>query len=103
MLITPTAPNGLKALVPQEQPPDQKPPPRSQDIVITVHRDRTIQLNQEAVELASLEDRLKFLFKNAANHVVFVRGDKDLDFGQIAEVIDIARGAGLERVALMPQ
>jgi biopolymer transport protein ExbD len=34
---------------------------------------------------------------------VFVRGEKDLKFGQIAGVIDIAKGAGVERVGLMTQ
>jgi len=43
------------------------------------------------------------IFKNAANHVIFVRGEKDLDFRQVAEVIDIAKGAGMDRVALMTQ
>jgi len=46
---------------------------------------------------------LQVVFKNAANHVIFIRGDKELDFQQIAEVIDIAKGAGLDRVALMTQ
>ena len=41
---------------------------------------------------------MKVLFKNAAHHVIFLRGDKDLDFRQIAEVIDIARGAGDSRL-----
>jgi biopolymer transport protein ExbD len=62
--------------------------------VITVHTDRTIQINQEErIEVANLEERLKLLFKNAPHHVVFVRGGKDLDFGQVAEVIDHRQGA----------
>ncbi len=100
MVIMPQLSNGLKAVVPQ--PGDQKAPaaPRD-DIVITVLRDHTVRLNQELVALGDLEGRLHGLFKNAVHHVIFVRGGKDLDFQQIAEVIDIAKGAGLERVALM--
>ena len=49
--------------------------------------------------MANLPERLARLFRTEA--VVFVRGDKSLDFGQVAEVIDIARGAGLTRIALM--
>ena len=43
------------------------------------------------------------VFKNVPNHVIFVRAEKDLDFQYVAEVIDLAKGAGLERVALMPR
>lgn len=102
MVIMPQLSNGLKAVVPQ--PGDQKAPPAPRDdIVITVLRDHTVRLNQEPVALSDLESRLHELFKNAVHHVIFVRGGKDLDFQQIAEVIDIAKGAGLERVAMMTE
>jgi biopolymer transport protein TolR len=103
LVITPTTPTGLKTAVPQPAPADRTPQPVSRDIVISVRDDGSIRLNQELVKLASLHSRLAGLFKNGANHVVFVRGDKNLDFRQIAEVIDIARGAGLDRIALMTQ
>jgi biopolymer transport protein TolR len=100
MVITPSMSHGLDALVPQ--PPDQRAPPSLRDdVVITVRGNGTVQLNQETIAVADLEERLKDVFKYTANHVVFVRAVKDLDFGQIAEVIDIAKGAGLDRVALM--
>jgi len=101
MVITPSLSTGMQALVPQ--PPDQEKPAPRDDIVITVLRDRTVRVNQEPVALADLDEKLRVLFKNATNHVIFVRGQKDLDFRQVVEVIDIAKGAGLDRVALMTQ
>ncbi len=101
LIIQPPRSHGLKA----EAPPADKnaaAAPRD-DIVITVLHDHTVRLNQEAVELGDLEGRLHELFKNAVHHVIFVRGGKDLDFEEVAHVIDIARGAGLEKVALMPE
>jgi len=73
------------------------------DVVVTVFGNRTVRLNRESVALEDLDSRLKDVFKNAPNHVIFVRAEKDLDFQYIAEVIDIAKGAGLEGVALMPR
>jgi biopolymer transport protein TolR len=101
MVITPSLSTGLSALVPQA--PDQRPSLPSADIVISVLGDGTILLNRESVTIANLGERLAAVFKNAPNHVVFLRGDKELDFHQIAEVIDIAKGAGLDRIALMTQ
>jgi len=101
LLITPKLSRGLDALVPQ--PADEKQSSPRQDVVITVLRDGNVRLNQEPLALSDLDERLKVIFKNAANHVIFVRGEKDLDFRQVAEVIDIARGAGMDRVALMTQ
>ena len=105
MMILPKLPKGLKAQVPQ--PPDQSQPVREQTPdqgVVTVFADQTVQLNQEApVALYVLDARLRDLFKNATHHVIFVRGAKTLDFQNVAQVIDIAKGAGLERVALITE
>lgn len=101
MVIAPSLSHGLDALVPQ--PPDQKSPSPGAVIVLTVLENSTVRLNQETVRLEDLQERLKDLFKTSANHLIFVRADKGLDFDRVAEVIDIARGAGLDRVALMTQ
>jgi biopolymer transport protein TolR len=100
MVITPLAPVGLKTMLP-EPPPTRQEPPRPQDIVITVQKDGTVLLNMERVEHAALSDRLLQIFRARGDEVIFLRGDGSLDFGKIAEVVDIARGAGLYRVALM--
>jgi biopolymer transport protein ExbD len=100
LVVTPLKPLGLNALVPQPSPPE---PAVSQDVVITVGRDGNIRLNQEPVTLPGLRDRLVGIFGSSPSRVLFVRGERDLDFRQIVEVLDIAHGAGLYRVALMTQ
>jgi biopolymer transport protein ExbD len=100
LLVQPQLPHGLKTSVPESS--DHKPSTPQDDIVLTVLGNRTVRLNQESVALEDLDARLKDVFKNAPDHIIFVRADKDMKFQQVAEVIDIAKGAGLERVALMP-
>ena len=100
LLVQPQLSHGLKTSAPE--PSDHKASTPQDDIVVTVLGNRIVRLNQESVELEDLDGRLKDVFKNAPNHVIFVRADKDMKFQQVAEVIDIAKGAGLERVALMP-
>jgi biopolymer transport protein ExbD len=101
MVITPSLSNGLDALVPQ--PANQQASSSSDAIVLTVRGNGTVSFNQDVLDRNALKQRLTAVFKTAGNHVIFVRADKDLDFAQVAEVIDIAKGAGLDRVALMTQ
>jgi biopolymer transport protein TolR len=101
LVVLPTLSTGLQARIPRNS--DQNSDTPIDDIVISVLGDGTVRLNQETVAIPDLEERLKTVFKNAANHVIFVRGGKDLEFHYVAEVIDIAKGAGLDRVALMTQ
>ncbi len=103
MVITPLTPYGLDVLAPQPPPPNQPPPDPSQDrtVVIQIDKDKNLKLNQDPIQWDQLQERLEFVFKTRAERVVFVRGDKELAFETVAKAIDIAKGAGLEKIGLM--
>ncbi|MBI3680558.1 MAG: biopolymer transporter ExbD [Acidobacteria bacterium] len=103
MVITPLTPKGLEALVPQPPPKDAPPPPPGTDrtVVIIINKDRSIMLNNEPTNESRLGARLEEVFKTRAERVVFVKGDPDLEFSDVARAIDIAKGAGIDRVGLM--
>jgi biopolymer transport protein TolR len=103
MVITPLTPKGLEALVPQPPPPNAPPPPPGQDrtVVIVINKDRTMMLNAEPITESNLGSRLEAVFATRAERVVFVKGDPDLEFQSVARAIDIAKGAGIDKVGLM--
>lgn len=103
MVITPLTPKGLDTLVPQPPPPNMPPPPPDQDpnVVIEIAADKTMKINGEPIEEKNLGTRLEEIFKTRASKVVFVKGDKDLEYRYIAQAIDAAKGAGLEKIGLM--
>jgi biopolymer transport protein TolR len=101
MVITPLAPTGLHTLVPQAPTGTATPAPETQTVVVSVRGGDSVLLNQETVLLSDLPARLALVFRFAGNHVLFVRGDRNLEYRQVADVIDIAKGVGIDRVALM--
>jgi len=103
MVITPLTPHGLDALVPQPPPPNAPPPPPDQDrtVVISIDKDRKMMINTEQTDPQRLGQRLMDVFKTRAEKVVFVKGDPSLDFRDVAQAIDIAKGAGIDKVGLM--
>ena len=101
MVIMPTNSHGLKALVPPSDESSPTSTKESTDIVVTVNADHTVSINQETIRIEELSGRLQRLFLNHPGHPLFVRGGKELYFEQVAEVIDIARGVGLDHIALM--
>jgi biopolymer transport protein TolR len=102
MVITPLTPKGLEALVPQPPPPNQPPSQSDQrTVVIVVDKDHHMFINQDPVEESQLGGRLTDIFKTRAEHVVFVKGDPSLEFRWVATAIDIAHGAGIDKVGLM--
>lgn len=102
MVITPLTPKGLEALVPQPAPPNQKAAAADQrTVVIVINRDKSIMINTEPTDENRLGERLEQIFKTRAERVVFVKGDPDLEFREVAKAIDIAHGAGIDKVGLM--
>jgi biopolymer transport protein TolR len=104
MVITPLTPKGLDTLVPQPNPnalPSQEVINRT--VVVSIDAQRQIKINQESVDIRMLGSRLEDIFKTRSERVMFVRGDPTLPFGEIAEIIDIAKGAGIDKIGLITQ
>ncbi len=101
MAISPVSPHGLDALAPQPPPPNQKQDNNDRTVVIVIDAMGNVKINQDDTTWDKLGDRLVDIFKTRAEKVVFVKGDKDLEFQKIAQAIDIAHGAGIDKVGLM--
>jgi biopolymer transport protein ExbD len=102
MVITPLTPKGLEALVPQPPPPGQKQTLSDQrTVVIVIDANHHMMINSEDTDEANMGARLTEIFKTRAERVVFVKGDPALDFQWVAKAIDIAHGAGIDKVGLM--
>ena len=103
MTITPTAPAGLNAAVPQPPPPG----PRRQDpakiVVLSMNGNGVIKINQEEVEPSRLIERLQDIFKTRNDRTIFVQADNELLFNDVAQLIDAARGAAVDRVGLLTE
>ena len=106
MVITPLTPKGLDALVPQ--PPkdkDKQQEPNDRTIVVQVLKGNgdqaALKINEDDVTWDNLEGRLNDIFKTRAEKVMFVKADPDLTFNEVAQVIDIAHSAGVDKVGLI--
>ena len=102
MVITPLTPKGLDALVPQPPPPGrQADQSNDRTVVIVINADKSMLVNTTPTTMAALGPRLEEISKTRAERVVFVKGDPSIDFGVVAEAIDIAKGAGIDKIGLM--
>jgi biopolymer transport protein TolR len=108
MVITPLTPKGLEALVPQPPPPNQKQPPPTPDRTIVVQlidhgagNPPGLKINQDEATWETLQGRLEDIFKTRAEKVMFVKGDDNVPFADVATVIDIAHSAGVDKVGLI--
>jgi hypothetical protein len=61
----------------------------------------TVKINQDNVRWEDLETRLAEIYLKRAEKIAFVRGDADVDFQYVADIIDRAHHAGVQRVELL--
>ena len=107
MVITPRTPFGLEAQVPQPPPPNMKqPPPSDRTIVVSVIAAKgggkpSLKINQDDTTWENLQSQLQNIFSGRQEKIMFVKGDDSLNFADVAQVIDIAHAAGVDKVGLI--
>jgi biopolymer transport protein TolR len=107
MVIVPVTPKGLDALVPQPpKNPQKQQEPNDRTIVVQVILPSPgapvqYKINETPVQKADLLPKLTEIYSNRAERVMFVKGDDNLDFRYIADVIDIGRAANVDHIGLM--
>ena len=70
-------------------------------VVIQVLADGTLRINQEPVSWERLGGRIEEIFKQRASRVAFIRGDEPVEFGVVANVIDVMHTSGIASVGLL--
>ncbi|HKV62371.1 MAG TPA: biopolymer transporter ExbD [Candidatus Acidoferrum sp.] len=100
-MIVPAYSKGEEALIPQPSIAESVTPPDGEVVVIQVLADGTLKINQEPVTFEKLGPRIEEIFKQRASRVAFIRGDEPVDFGVVANVIDVMHTSGIASVGLL--
>ena len=105
MVIVPVTPRGLETLVPQPPKDHKEDQPNDRTIVVQVQSNGagapSYKINETAFNKTDIEPKLTEIFATRQEKVMFVKGDKDLDFSKVAEVIDFGHQAGVDNIGLI--
>jgi biopolymer transport protein TolR len=76
-------------------------PGQDEPLAITVKKDGRIFLQDTELDLETLAPRLEAITGNNREARIFIRGDKDINYGRVMEVMGVINGAGFSKVALV--
>ena len=104
MVITPVLQKGIDIKLPETTTAgDDSGPVNTGAVVLTMESDQTLKINQDPIELNLLENRLRDLYQIRQDKTIFIRADESLQYQYVLRIIDIAKGAGVEVLGVIPE
>ena len=103
MAALPLSQRGLDVNLPAETKSAQQTQVDVSQIVIEYTSDRKLSINKQDTPIAQLEDALRKIYEERKDKTLFIAADGGLRYGDIVEVIDAAKGAGVEKVGIITE
>ena len=103
MAALPLTQKGLDINLPAESKKATDVTPDISQIVLNYEADKKISINKQDVALAEVETRLRNIFDQRKDKTLFIMGAGTLRYGAIVEIIDAAKGAGVEKVGIVTE
>jgi len=101
MAALPLTQRGVDVNLPLETEQKAQQNPNDNQIVLEYGADSSIAVNHQPIQLSELEGKLRDIFETRKEKTMFIVGDPSLRYGQIVQVIDAAKGAGVEKVGIV--
>jgi biopolymer transport protein TolR len=102
MAALPLTQKGLDINIPLETKAPSSNEPTDQ-IMLEFTADRQIAVNKQPVEIAGLQEYLRGVFETRKTKTMFIAGAGTLRYSDIIQVIDAAKGAGVEKVGIVTE
>ena len=101
MAALPLTQKGLDINLPAQA--ESKPDTAQDQIVLEYTADRRMSVNKQDTTMAGLEEKLRNIFEQRKDKMMFIAGAPTLRYGEIVAVIDAAKGAGVEKVGIITE
>jgi len=101
MAALPLTQKGIDINLPLEARTSTEQQVDTSQIVLEYSADRKISVNKQDITIQDLENRLRAIFEERNDKTMFIVGAGTLRYGDIVEVIDAAKGAGVEKVGIV--
>ncbi len=100
MVTAPLMQSGIDVNLPKAETRAQLDEER---VIITIDRDRYIYIGQSSININLLEGRLREMFQNRKDKVVFLKADKDVPYGYVITVMDKVKKSGIDTLGMITE
>jgi len=101
MVSAPMMKEGMRVDLPEVE--SRALPTQSEDLMVTISRNRVLDINGSTVQLDRLAPLLQQIKEQRGIENVYLQADKGVPYGFVVEVMSVIRGAGLSKLGLVTQ
>jgi biopolymer transport protein TolR len=101
MVLTPSLLKHLSATIPKKAEETAPPPPMDTPIIVEVGTGGVITVDTEPVPVEALATKLTERLRFDSRKVIFFKAHDDAPYGDVVRLMDIARGAGANTLAVI--
>jgi biopolymer transport protein ExbD len=102
MVVTPLLQKGVSVdLARTKNPREMREADRDDAVIVAVTRDAKIFLNADQLTKEQLDSRIKDLLASKVDKTVYVKSDRRAKYGEVVDVVDIVRAAGVDTLGLL--
>jgi len=101
MVVTPLAQKGLDISLPQPPPPNTPPDSGPKNQVVLSIEEGAMTINKNPVDFPELASRLRDIYQARSDKTMFVKAAGTIPYGRVVNAMDVARGAGVERIGII--
>jgi biopolymer transport protein TolR len=101
MVITPMVQKGVDVKLP-ETTTEQSAAPAGV-IVMTLHKNMKVDINKRYMDFDLVQNELRTIYAPRHDKTIFIRAEARIPYSRVIEIMDIARGAGVEVMGIIPE
>ena len=104
MVVTPLTQQGHDVEMPESQDEiAEQTEPDPNQLVLSIDAAGEVTINKQVVALEELPLRIRDIFETRADKTIFLKASGILTYGEVVEILDVAKGNGVERVGIVPE
>ncbi len=103
MVITPTLQKGIDVRLPETVSGGTGGGETANVIILTLEKDLSLKINAEPIDINMLETRLREIYQTRQDKTIFIRADESTAYKDVLKIIDMAKGAGIEVLGVIPE
>ncbi|HPQ70737.1 MAG TPA: ExbD/TolR family protein [bacterium] len=102
MVTAPMMQEGMSVAVPEVKtgPLEQH---EEEPVVLVMDKQGQMSIKKTTLDFDNLEDQLKLVFEQRADHTLYLRADKDVSYGYVVRAMAIAKQAGATKLSMITQ